>query len=481
MRADEVVSSLRRVLMVLCAGLLAVIFILMGQWLVIHITGGIGLLNLLSFLEEGAMHQFRQRCLQVLRFLRGTSLTSERDRVKRGLLILALALVVGALLLGGVLVVTTPPSTGGGALIVTTPTHPPTATPTPIPTPTSTPVPPIPAFQHIFEIVLENTSYDRLIGNPQAPYFNALAKQYGLATQFYSVTHPSLPNYLVLTGGSQFGVSTDCTADSASCTQDQPNLADAIEQSGRTWVAYFESMPTPCDTEQAFPYSIHYNPFVYYADIVNNGPRCQSHVLPYTQAQFFATLSSGQVPNFVWIAPNLAHDMHEGYSTPALADHWLATNVAKLLASPVFQQQSLLLITFDEGNDTGTPDTAGCCGAAAGGGHIATLVISPLARQGFQSTLPENHYNLLRTIETAWGLPPLGHTTAVQPMTEFFASTPARALATTAPGTGRDDGRAGWPSAPSSLGSWATDAILPDVPCLRLSSGRSCLGDQRGE
>ena len=375
------------------------------------------------------MRRFGQRFLQFLRFLRGKSITTERDRIKRGLTILALTIVIGALVLVGILAVTSPKAGYGVALLVPTATRPPTATPTTAPTPTSTPVPPIPSFSHIFEIVLENTSYDNLVGNAQAPYFNGLAQQYALATQFYAVTHPSLPNYFALTGGDSFGIITDCAADTASCVADKPNLADSIEQSGRTWTAYFESMPVPCGTTRTFPYTIHYNPFVYYTDIVNNAQRCQSHVLPYDQAQFFTHLTTGQVPNFVWIAPDLNHDMHEGYSTPAQADRWLASNVAPILTSSAFQQNGLLIITFDEGRDTGTPDTAGCCGTSAGGGHIATLLISPLVNKGFQSSMPENHYNLLAMIETAWGLPLLGKTKDAQPMIEFFTRPPSGALA----------------------------------------------------
>src|SRR5579885_3801203 len=119
------------------------------------------------------MREFGQRSLQFLRFLRGKSITNERDRIKRGLIILALSVVVGAVLMGAILAITAPKTDQGVALLSPTNTIQPTPTPTTMPTPTSTPVPSIPAFSHIFEIVLENTSYEQLIGNTQAPYFNA--------------------------------------------------------------------------------------------------------------------------------------------------------------------------------------------------------------------------------------------------------------------------------------------------------------------
>jgi phosphatidylinositol-3-phosphatase len=59
----------------------------------------------------------------------------------------------------------------------------------------------VPAFSHIFEIVLENHETTSIIGASSAPYINSLAQQYGLATNYYGIRHPSLPNYLALIGG----------------------------------------------------------------------------------------------------------------------------------------------------------------------------------------------------------------------------------------------------------------------------------------
>jgi phosphatidylinositol-3-phosphatase len=100
----------------------------------------------------------------------------------------------------------------------------------------------VPAFDHVVIIVMENHSQAEIIGNTaQAPYTNQLAAQYGLATNYSAVTHPSLPNYLALIGGSTFGVTTDCTT----CFVTAPNLvADRVAPSGRSWKAYMESMPS---------------------------------------------------------------------------------------------------------------------------------------------------------------------------------------------------------------------------------------------
>jgi hypothetical protein len=53
---------------------------------------------------------------------------------------------------------------------------------------------------------MENHSFGQIIGNTGAPFINDLAASYGLAANYTSVAHPSLPNYLALTGGSTFGI-----------------------------------------------------------------------------------------------------------------------------------------------------------------------------------------------------------------------------------------------------------------------------------
>ncbi len=267
----------------------------------------------------------------------------------------------------------------------------------------------VPAFTHIFTIILENKAYENVIGNKHAPYFNSLVKTYALATKYYAISHPSLPNYIALTGGSTFGISNDCTA----CFQQASNLADQIEASGHTWKAYMESMPAPCyvgDSPNGL-YRQKHNPFLYYDDIRTNSSRCSSHDVPFTQLA--TDLANKHLPDYVWISPNMCHDMH--ICTLAVGDTWLSQVVPTILNSTAFTQGGVLFITFDEGK---TND--GWCNDAAGG-QIATLVISPLVKKGWQSTTPETHYSLLRTVEDAWKLPPLGEAAKSTAMTEFFS------------------------------------------------------------
>ncbi|HSR86589.1 MAG TPA: alkaline phosphatase family protein [Streptosporangiaceae bacterium] len=263
----------------------------------------------------------------------------------------------------------------------------------------------VPEFDHIFVVIMENHSYDEIIGNPGAPYINQLAHDHGVATNYVSVAHPSLPNYLALTGGDTFGITTDCT----DCFQAAPNLVvDRVAPSGRSWRAYMESMPSPGYLGDAYPYMQKHNPFVYYDDL-RTDPAQLANVVP--ASQLAADLATAQTtPAFGWITPNMVNDMHDG--TVAQGDAWLSRQIPQLMSAPAWtQQQSLLVITWDE-NDN------------APGNRVATIVIANQVRAGFRSAVAYDHYSLLRTIEVAWGLTPLTtHDAGATVMSDFFAAT----------------------------------------------------------
>jgi phospholipase C len=268
---------------------------------------------------------------------------------------------------------------------------------------------PLPAFKHIFVIVLENKSYDAVVSSSNASYLNTLAHKYGLAANYYGIRHPSLPNYLALIGGDTFGISSNCT----DCFVNQPNLVDQLEAAGKSWKGYMESMPSPCFVGDAPPlYRQKHNPFIYFDDVRNDAARCNK-LVPFTQ--FAADVAANALPDFVWITPNMCNDGHD--CPISTSDAWLKTWVPQILASPAWQDQGALFITFDEG-ESGD----GRCCTYAEGGRIVTLVISPLGKSAFRSDVAYDHYSLLRTIEQAWKLPLLGKANCdcSPAMTDFF-------------------------------------------------------------
>lgn len=241
---------------------------------------------------------------------------------------------------------------------------------------------------HIAVVVLENAEYSGVIGSHAAPFINGLAHRYGLATQMYSISHPSLPNYLALTGGSTFGIGSDCT----DCSVPGIGLAGQLASHGISWRAYMEDLPHPCFTgDSAGDYAKKHDPFVYYRGLVARRADCERVV---SLDRLRADERAHALPEFIWITPNLCHDMHDcGLST---ADRFLARLLPPLLAR--LGHDGLLFLTWDEGT---TND--GCCRLAAGG-HIATIVAGPGARRHARFSKPVDLYSLLQTVEDLFGV-----------------------------------------------------------------------------
>ncbi len=257
----------------------------------------------------------------------------------------------------------------------------------------------VPNFEHVVLIVLENEDYEKVIGSDRMPNLNRLAQQNVLLSNYFAVEHPSLPNYIALVSGGTQNITDDCN----DCFVDQPNLADLMEANGRTWKAYEEDMPSPCFVGDAGGYAQKHDPFIYFDSIRLNADRCQRSIVPMTQLD--QDLAANQLPDFAFVMPNLCNSAHD--CPLKTADTWVNDMVEKLQASPGFGENTLIAITFDEGDKK---NTGSCCGMGAAGGRVATVLISPLARRGFEDGTAYSHYSLLKTLLVAWGLPDLGQT-----------------------------------------------------------------------
>lgn len=276
--------------------------------------------------------------------------------------------------------------------------------------PTTTAQPLVPDFEHIVTVVFENKEFGTVFGNPQMAYFNQLAKSYTVLTQYYAVTHPSLPNYLAMISGDTFGINFDCTK----CIKNAQTLPDLIEASSRTWKTYQEDMPSPCfPGAEASNYAIKHNPFMYFESIRLNANRCKNSVVPFSQLA--VDIKSDALPNYVFITPNLCNDAHD--CDLSTADDWLKSLMGDLLpALNADGKPYLIVITWDEGQGDHS-----CCGLPKeAGGRIATVLVSPQVKSGFHDDTPYSHYSLLKTIAAAWNLPDLGH--AADPETTLITA-----------------------------------------------------------
>ena len=168
-----------------------------------------------------------------------------------------------------------------------TPADTPTAPPTPT-TPATGPILPtlsiqlptsgLPNFSHVIVILLENREYTSVVGNTQQmPNLNRWIGQYTLLSQYFAVSHPSLPNYLALMGGSTFDIQSDCN----DCFVNAPSLPDQIEASQRTWKTYQENMPSPVFQRNQGQYAQKHNPFAYFDPIRSDTARCKATSSPH--------------------------------------------------------------------------------------------------------------------------------------------------------------------------------------------------------
>ena len=267
-----------------------------------------------------------------------------------------------------------------------------------------------PAYKHVIWIMMENHSYNTIIGSSQAPYINSVAKECGLATNYHHVSHPSLPNYIAATSGLGYKnlakFDSDCNP-VPGCT----TTSRSIFAQGESWKAYEESMPSNCDKSNSGEYAVRHDPPPYYTTLSG----CSTKDVPYSQLA--TDLAANALPAFSFVTPNLIDDMHDG--TVADGDKWLSANLPTILNSSAYTGGSTaVFITWDEGEGgtsnrcaTNTTDV-GC--------HVATLVISPSTKAGTKSATLFNHYSLLGTAEQLLGLPKLGKASSATTLTAAF-------------------------------------------------------------
>jgi phosphatidylinositol-3-phosphatase len=256
---------------------------------------------------------------------------------------------------------------------------------------------PAPAFDHVVVFVFENKEREHVIGSRSAPTFNRYAKQYANLTAYYAVTHPSLPNYIALVSGSTGGITTNCTG----CSIDTPSLADSLEKAGLTWRTYAEGLPHSGFTGPVFRrYAKKHNPFLYFGSIADDRQR-RNRVVPL--ARLAADVGAGALPDFSLVVPDMCSSMHD--CSVAVGDRWLRRVVQPLLKLP----RTAIFVLFDEGSTS-----------IRGGGHTPALVVGSAVRSRARYGQVSGHYEVLRTIEDAWGLPRLGASARARPITGIW-------------------------------------------------------------
>src|SRR2546426_4584584 len=279
-----------------------------------------------------------------------------------------------------------------------------TTTSTTRPPATTTTTRPSGAIRTVFLILMENTDWSSIKGSSSAPYINrTLLPAASHAEQYYNPPnmHPSLPNYLWLEAGTNFGILDD-NDPSQNAQRTGSHLVNLLEAAGISWKTYQEDQGsgafdgTSCPTGNAGNYyDVNHNPFAYFTDVTNTA-RCTQHVRPYSE--FLTDLVNNNVPRYNFIVPDLCHDMHENIDCSSsnrvqFGDTWLSTEVPKILASPAYLNNGALFITWDEG--------------ASGDGPIGMIVLSPKGKRGYSNSISDTHSSTLRTMQEIFGGNPM--------------------------------------------------------------------------
>lgn len=339
----------------------------------------------------------------------------------------------------------------------------------------------IPRLDHVFVIMMENHSYGEVLGNAYAPFINQYATTANLATNYFAVGHPSLPNYLEVVGGSNFGVTSDSFpnwhhgpanpallnpiggtgVDAAVPAAFGPfgtpvpaaqftgiTIADQLAAAGKSWKSYQEDLPqTGADNVNYADgsysnldnvdqskvqklYAVKHNPFVYFDSVQNNADPKSSlgNVAGFTGAHgLYADLASGKAPNFSFIAPNQCHDMHGVGGGSALCtvdsatiqagDRTLSEIVDAIKHSRAWHEGNNAIVVLWDENDF-----------SATPNQVVLIVDTNYGVHGKTSATPYSHFSLLKTLETGFGLRCLNHAcdSNVNVMSDLFGTADRR-------------------------------------------------------
>jgi hypothetical protein len=321
----------------------------------------------------------------------------------------------------------------------------------------------LPQIRHVFTIVLENEDASTTFGaNPPAPYLaTTLRLQGAFLPNYYGIGHNSLDNYLAMISGQAPNPTTqaDCPvfsdftpgtlgangqASGTGCVYPTavPTVVGQLAAAHFSWRSYDQSMGADPARESATcghpavgavdnteaatatdQYATRHDPFVYFHSIIDNPASCASHVVNLNSLTTDLK-SIKTTPNYTFITPDLCADGHDATcADPArpggfagIGD-FLSTWMPKILASPAYKQDGLVMILFDEG----VGDSTACCGEIAGpnsampgvtgpgGGDTGAVLLSPFIKPGTSTPAAYNHYSMLRSVEDIFGLGHLGY------------------------------------------------------------------------
>jgi hypothetical protein len=265
----------------------------------------------------------------------------------------------------------------------------PTSSTTTSPSPSQSSSSPSGNNHKVLVFLFENHSNSEALS--QMPHLASWASTFGQATNYYAITHPSLPNYLAIWGGSTFGVTSDCSVGQSGCIPAAPSVFGQTLAAGKTAKAYQESMTSNCQTGGSGSYAPRHGPWPYWLDTTER-LACNANDVPSgttSSGNLINDINSGSLPVTGEVTPNLCNDAHD--CSLSTADNWLAGWIPKVMAGPDYTSGKLtILITFDEDD-------------SSQGNKIAFVAIDPrLAGKTVSANF--NHYALTKWLDDNAGV-----------------------------------------------------------------------------
>jgi hypothetical protein len=344
----------------------------------------------------------------------------------------------------------------------------PEATPEPAPEPAPEPVAKKPTeapaeaepetgpVKHVFVISLTSPGYEQSLGaQSQMPYLSATLRPQGeLLSNYTLLGEGALANGIAAVSGQPPNAATSAgcpTHEEFSSTTANSNgvlvgsgcvypvetqtLADQLTLDKLSWRAYADGMvdpsgkpancvyPNPGEGSgptQPGGYAASQNPFVYFHSLLDLGD-CSENDLPLEQLSKDLG-KADKTPSYSFIAPTPCNAGTAGQCPAgapegaASADAFLSTWVPKILASPAYKADGLLVVTFSATN----PAVAGAPATSGDPLRTGALLLSPFATPGDTDSRAYNPYSLLRSSEELFALEPLA--VAAGAKTKSFAA-----------------------------------------------------------
>jgi hypothetical protein len=263
-------------------------------------------------------------------------------------------------------------------------------------------------YEHVIWLIQENKSAKQVLGSKDYPYLNqTLVRQCGIATNYHSTGHPSLPNYLTLTSGATSGKAGRSNCQPKDCPQPQDNVFAQVERSGRQWRQYAQAATGNCDTAKTDAYEPEHAVPVYYTSIAG---RCKEWDVPLGTPEAGALrndLDNGFLPAFAFISPDGDHEKGR------TGDQWLNDWISRLTATSDYQSgNTAIFVTWDEGGGSDDENGETCADSthadtsAYPSCWVPLVVITPSTKPAATSATYLNHFSLLATTEDLLSLSP---------------------------------------------------------------------------